>query len=362
MIPILALLMKWILGLLGVVVIAAVGLKWVEVGKKAMVPIYVVGTLMILINLGTAGVFTELVVEQPTAPVPPPGEPVPPPPPPPTGISAIEDITVTFNSHDFYKKGSESTGVYNHRVFLRQNDGSWSDLGEFAEGATTTVSTFDILKVLARFNESSTDGSGNLTYPRMAEEQMSGTKGTKVFDIEVVNVDNSPVITVWTKDKQVMTSGNPQAMDASSQYKNAIQIEASNDQCIGNYFHQGSGNAVCFQYNQTVIQKMTLDKAMTAPVPTALTAAAGMKASCYYFPVLCDNAVHDGYVITDTASTAPSAASGNNATIYLYDTSMDIDADYLLSYPIIYGFEDEDTYNLGATSSQAAVGKVFHVS
>ena len=354
-------LTAWLLGIIGLLLIVTIWQGWIKVGTKAMTPLYIVGIVMILINVGTSGILTKLVVEEPTYYTPP-ALTITTPATPAAGISAIEDITVTFNSHDQFKKGSESTGVYNHRVFLKQNDGTWSDLGEFAEGATTTVSTFDTLRVIARFNESSTDGSGNVTYPHMIEEQMPGTKGTKVFDVPVVNVDNAPTVTVWLKDKSVMASGNAQAMDASSQYKNAIQIEASNDDCFGNYFHQGSGNAVCFQYNQTVIQKMALNDAMTAPVPTDLAASAGLKANCYYFPVLCDNAVFDGYVITDTASTAPSDASGNNAIIYLYDTSMDIDSDYLFSYPVIYGFEDEDNYDLGATSSEASVGKVFYVS
>jgi len=358
MIPILEFLMQWVLGIIGLTAIVAVAAKWVEVGKKAMTPVYIIGVLMILINLSTAGVFTELVIESttpttttpevPTTVVPPSGP-----------ISAIEDVTVTFSSHDNYKQGSESTGTYNHRVFLKQDNGAWSDLGEFAEGATTTVSTYDMLKVIARFNESSTDGSGNATYPHMVETQMSGTKGTYHFDIPVVNVDNSPTITMWLKDKSVMASDNTEAMDASSEYKNAIQVEASNDVCIGDYFHQGVGNVMCFQYNQTVIQKMELDGAQPASTPTDLAASTGLKANCYYFPVICDNLDFNGNIITTTASTAPSSASGNDATVYIFDTSMDIDSDKLFSVPTIYGLEDEDSNDLGDTQ-EGTMTKTFY--
>lgn len=274
----------------------------------------------------------------------------------PTDLSVcVKDVDVTLGSYNAYKRGSDSTGDYPHRVFLKDSNGDWIDKGEYAEGASLTLGPLDTVRVLARFNETDVDGSGSDTYPHMVEEQLPCNSGVKNFDIEVYDTDSDPKITIWNEDNQVITDGtdNNQSMTSSTEYQLPFKIKASNDVCFGNKAHPGEGNIMCVEYNKSVFQSFEVDGAMGAYRPDMLESAAGLRADCYYMPVICDNADYEGTLIAATASVEPSTAD-HYPEIKLYDTSMDIDEDYLFDKPVIYDVQDEDGEDLGLTTVPSA--------
>lgn len=275
------------------------------------------------------------------APLAVPGEPTTPP-----SLCAVEDTTVTLNMHNKYTISTGLTAEW-ARVFV-----NGADLGLKVDGATFTASPYDNLRII--FGENSS------TYYSVEKPLTIPCAGTKQYDIGIGAYDSSPTVTLWLEDGSVMSSTNAQVMTTDSTYTLPFRVRSSAKTDAGSLDHPGLGNIWCVHFNQTEIDKVEVFKdgieMQSAKVPRSLAAATGFEDNCYYTATIGNSAYADYDMLFDTASTQPSSAY--NATYYLYDVDIDLDADTLVT---INDVEDEDFNDLGYTSTDyIATGTIYY--
>ncbi|MHA1329748.1 MAG: hypothetical protein ACTSR2_01600 [Candidatus Hodarchaeales archaeon] len=262
----------------------------------------------------------------------------------PVTISCAESTaTITVKAHNMYSKGTalSDASTLAHRVFI---DGS--EYGYVSDGGSFTGPVGAKARIII---------GANSTAEYKKEITFTIPCGGTVIDEGLAPYDNSPTVTFWLEDGSVMSSSNAQDMTTDSTYTLPFRIRASSKKAAGSPYHPGKGNIFCVQANNTVFDKFEVVGAEVAKVPRALAAAAGKEEWCYYVQPVDNNEYIDLDLVVDTAGVEPTTV--HNATYYLYDVDLDLNADTLET---IIDVEDEDFNDLGyTTTAYIATGTIY---
>lgn len=264
-------------------------------------------------------------------------------------ICPIEDTTVQIDTQDKFAKNTEISNG-SHRVFI---DGV--DRGYVAEAGSLSASPGQEYKIIIAENSTG--------YYSVIKTGTIPCKGTLDVTGGAAIFDNSPTITQWNENGEVITATGSTAVDlsASAIVTAPFKIAVTSKQAFGNPDHPGNGNAVCINYNKTAFDEIKVDGAKKAPVPTQISTGSTNETMCWYFPAIQnDPDVADGTKVSDllydgewkanwivdaaTSYSDPGANTEGNLSYFLVDTDHDLNADTLAD---IFDLEDETNNNLG---------------
>lgn len=167
--------------------------------------------------------------------------------------------------------------------------------------------------------------------------------------------DTTPTITVYDDNGDTNSASNTIAVTTSDTVDATVKVKISPQQCYG--MPQATvGNAICFDFNSSVYQSVSVPGASVISAPYAISSAkaAGSSEACYEFAKLADNADVKLAIQIKSLSVEPTAKNGN-ITVKITDAGFDINQDTLSE---IYGFQDEDNNAIGLAGVDTATIRI----
>ena len=272
--------------------------------------------------------------------------------------TTVSDVTAYFDSYNKYARNSEITNG-NHRVFLcsKADDcatypKNYVDKGFLAEGGSVKCSPGDKGKAFFGLNSTT-------HYPVAVDFTCPLTEGVLNVKAGLAAYDSTPTITIFRDIGDVLTSSAVQAIGSSDTRTLGVRLEVTSQQAFGDVDHPGAGNALCVQYNGTCFNSFKLDgrSVLSTPKARADVAVTGNTVRCYdWTPVgnsveSATDGIWTGSLVVQGGSVDPGTTDQcSNVSIFVYDTTLDLDADNL---NLIAAVEDEDGNDIGMTGLHA---------
>ena len=176
---------------------------------------------------------------------------------------------------------------------------------------------------------------------------------------ELCTIDTAPTITAFNEYGQPQSGGaNNVSIGTGEEKETTIEIKTAADKCYGNP-DAPSGNVVCFEYNTGNYTKVEVVGGTKISAPYILSNAltVGRTQACYEFDKLQDIGKTIIPIKIEAKDSFDPLGTGDEAgiiTVSTNDIAFDLDADSLEE---IWGFEDEDNNELGA--SAATTGYIY---
>ena len=249
--------------------------------------------------------------------------------------------TVTFSNANVLARGTSQTEFT--RVFLDGKNSQGADLrvdkSQVAGGGTLTLAPGDHV-IAYHAQNSTTDPTG---YYNDKNEFVIGCVGALTDEGEIYQYDNGLTLSYKNQNGQVNTG---QAVAANSKYDLDVTIRSSSQKAYGNPQLADRGkNALCFQYNNTIITSMDWKvggvNQGVVPVPqihSGNNTVTGMNAfRCFQMPIIKNTEKLEGVLHLESGATA--GVNVNTINVTTEDLNYDLNADDLSE---IVGIQDED--------------------
>jgi len=255
-------------------------------------------------------------------------------------LCLLVDGQASFTGQRMFVAGTALTS--SHVKVLKMNGGTVvKDLG-YKSMDSGTVSLSPNANYKLYYGENST------TYYTAPETYVAPCQESTDDKVGVLcTIDTSPTITVWNENGAVNTDTSAEQEIAADEVVSVeVKIKATADECYGNPDCPGD-NAICFEYNSTIIQSVKASSGSQAmPYIIGAASAAGEVTTCYKSAKIADTG-SETLTVTITPASGQNPTDVDDITIKYDDCAFDINADSLAE---IWGFEDEDNNNLGDTS------------
>lgn len=259
-------------------------------------------------------------------------------------LCKLVDGSASFTGQRMFVAGTALTGEHVRVIRV----GSIMDLG-YKSLNSGTVSTTPNANYKLYWGENS---STYYTHAEMYQAPCQDAADDKVGVL--CTIDTSPTITVFNEN------GVPNADTSAEQdigqdevVTVEVKIKATADECYGNpqCAENGKSNAICFEYNTSVIQSVKASSAGSViPYSLASSNVAGEAISCYESQPIKDTG-SETLSVTITPASGQNPTDTDDITISYEDCAFDLNADTLEE---IWGFQDEDNNNLGDSAAETA--------
>lgn len=256
-------------------------------------------------------------------------------------LCTVVQPTLSFTGQRMFQ---ETTALTSDWVRIIKENNGLSDLSSVSmNSGTKDVEAKVKYKLYYGLNSSATAGY----YPALETIDGPCTEATTAKIGKLCLRDTAPSVTIKNDDGDVQAGAtNAQALGADEVKTVSIKIQTASKKCYGNPQITDKQNIICFKYNTTGWDLVSVPDATLRTAPQGLDStygATGFKIACYEFKTLKDNEQVIIPVKIDSAvSVNPLAAL--NISIYLDDVDYDLDA-YTLQE--IRGYEDETFNDLG---------------
>lgn len=260
----------------------------------------------------------------------------------------ISDTTLSLSAVDFYSP-TTALGSSKERLFL-----GGVDKGNVSNGGTTTISPLDPITVYygrdSQFNEA--DGVAGSWYYAVKETSPAYTTSNRDRCTGALSLqgelrkNGSISFTFYNEDG---TAGSAQAMTTSTEYNVEFQLKAPANAGYGNPAPEcANKNIACLVYNSTTFNSISVDNlgvvSPTRLIDTAFTDTENNTIDCFNWNPMYDNEKKLFNVAITTSDVEP--VNGDAIAVVIDDCDLDLNAD---TGAEIWGLEDEDRNNLGAT-------------
>jgi len=274
-----------------------------------------------------------------------------------SGGSGVDLCTVVQPTASFtgQRMFQETTALTSDWVKIIKENDILSDLGY----VTMNSGTKDLqpkmkYKLYYGLNSSATAGY----YPALESYEGPCAEGTQAKVGVLCLRDTAPTVTVKNEDRDAQSGAtNAQAISSDDEKTVYLKLQTASKKCYGNPQISDKQNVVCFKYNTTIWDSVTVPDSTLRGTPQGLDSsygATGFRIACYEFKTLKNNEYVEVPVKINSAVSINPDSTGN-ISFYLDDVDYDLDA-YTLQE--IRGYEDETYNDLGVAVVTTSPGSI----